>query len=91
MSAAEVNDLLARADKAKDRGDLDGALRLVSAVLRSKPEDVEANWLAAWVLAQKKDTALAIGRFERVLKLGLDEDRAAEAAAAVKRLKAKTE
>lgn len=91
MSDAEAKEILARATRAKGKGDVDSALRLVSTVLRSQPENVDANWLMAWTLAQKKDYALAIGRFERVQKLGLDEKRSAQAAAAIKRLKAKDE
>jgi hypothetical protein len=50
---------------------------------------VEANWITAWLLADKDDTALAIGQFERVMKLGLDGEKVKQAAAALKRLKAR--
>ena len=91
VDPAEVAELVARARAAKNAGDLDTALKLVTDAIRAKPEDVEANWVAAWILSEKPDTALAIGQFERVMKLGLGEARAKEARAAVNRLKAREE
>lgn len=89
MDPAEVSAKLAEAMQAKKAGDIDGALKLTTDVLRAHPENVEANWIAAWLLADKDDTALAIGQFERVMKLGLDGGKAKQAAAALKRLKAR--
>ncbi len=91
LSAEEVATKLSDARKAKSEGDIDTALNLATDVIKSDPSNVEANWLAAWILASKNDTALAIGQFERVLKLGLDAKRADQARAAVNRLKAREE
>ena len=65
------------------------ALKLVTDVIKAEPQNVEANWVTAWVLAKKDDAGLAIGQFERVMKLGLVESRTNEAKAAIKRLKAR--
>lgn len=91
VDVAEVPELVRKARAAKNAGDLDTALKLVTDAIRVKPQDTDANWVAAWILAQKRDTALAIGQFERTLKLGLQGKRANEARAAVKRLKAREE
>jgi hypothetical protein len=89
MGPAEIKAALDQAKQAKDDGKLDDALKLVSDVIKAKPQDVDANWIAAWILVSKDDTALAIGQFERTLKLGLGEARAKEAKAAIKRLNAR--
>lgn len=83
--------LVRTARKAKDAGDMDTALKAISDAVKARPQDVEANWVAAWILAQKGDTALAIGQFERAMKLGLGEKRTKQAQAALKRLKAREE
>ena len=91
MDVAEVPELVRKARATKNAGDLDAALKLVTDAIRVKPQDTEANWVAAWILAEKRDTALAIGQFERTLKLGIDGKRANEARAAIRRLKAREE
>jgi lipopolysaccharide biosynthesis regulator YciM len=87
----EVAALVDKAVEAKHAGDLDSALQLVSEAVKARPENPKANWVGAWILASKGDTALAIGQFERVSKLGLDEKQSKMAAAALKRLKARDE
>jgi tetratricopeptide (TPR) repeat protein len=89
MSDAEVAKAMADARAAKNKGDLDTALKLCSQVLKARPEDAQANYFAAWILAEKDDTALAIGQFERAMKLGLTSEQMKEAQAALKRLKAR--
>lgn len=91
MSDADAAKAIADARAAKQKGDLDTALKLCSDVIKAKPSSAEANYLAAWILAQKDDTALAIGQFERAMKLGLSPSQMKEAQAAVKRLKAREE
>ncbi|MEN6345026.1 MAG: hypothetical protein ABFE16_06935 [Armatimonadia bacterium] len=91
MTDDEVKGTLAKAQAAKASGNLDEALKLVSQVLAARPQSVDANWTASWILASKQDTALAIGQFERTMKLGLDAKRLQAAKAAVKRLKAREE
>lgn len=89
MSDAEVAKAMADARAAKQKGDLDTALKLCSEVIKAKPSHAEANYFAAWILAEKQDTALAIGQFERALKLDLTSAQRKEAEAALKRLKAR--
>lgn len=91
VDVADVSELVKKARATKNAGDLDTALKLVTDAIRAKPEDTDANWVAAWILAEKRDTALAIGQFERTLKLGIDGKRADEARAAIRRLKGREE
>lgn len=79
------------AREAKKMGDLDSSLQIVSEAIKARPENTDANWLAAWILADKDDTALAIGQFERSVKLGLDPKQTKMAKAAITRLKARDE
>ena len=89
MTPEDKEKSLKDAKIAKNKGDLDKALQLVTDVVKAEPQNVDANWIAAWILARKDDPALAIGQFERVMKLGLDSGRVKEASAAVRRLKAR--
>lgn len=91
LSDVEVAALVDRALEAKRAGDLDTALQLVSEAIKARPDNAKANWVGAWILADKGDTALAIGQFERTAKLGLDEKQSRMAEAAIKRLKARDE
>jgi tetratricopeptide (TPR) repeat protein len=89
MSDADAAKAMADARAAKQKGDLDTALKLCSDVIKAKPSSAEANYFAAWILAEKDDTALAIGQFERAMKLGLSDSQMKEAQGALKRLKAR--
>lgn len=84
---ADADQLLQRAKEAKDRKDLDTALRLVDEALAAQAGHIEANWLKAWLLVGKDQAEPAIQQFELVLQLGLDAERTRQAREALERLR----
>ena len=87
MSPEDIAKTLKDARVAKNHGQIDKALKLVTDVVKAEPENLDANWVAAWILASKDDPALAVGQFERAMKLGLKGSRSTEARLAIRRLK----
>ena len=88
LGGSKVKELLGDAQEAFDDEDLSAALKLANEIIKSNPDEVEANWLAALILEQKNDVALAIGQYERAMKLGVGATRAKQAQSAIERLRA---
>jgi hypothetical protein len=80
--------LLKEALEAKHKGDLELAFTKYIAVLLKEPQNVEAHWGLAWVLASKGEKEAAVEHFQAVAELSDDSARVKEAKAALARLKA---
>ncbi|MCK4324526.1 MAG: tetratricopeptide repeat protein [Armatimonadetes bacterium] len=71
---------------AKRAGSLDEAAGKFRQALEPTPDNVDAHWRLAWVLAGQEKNQEAIGHFEQVLKLTDDPERTRQAPGAVRRL-----
>lgn len=84
---ADATALVDEGMAAKDAGDLDEAADKFGEAIGVDPNNEEAHWGLAWVLAQQGEAEEAIAEFEMVLELTLDAKRQSEAEAAIERLK----
>ena len=66
---ASARILLDRAAEARDRGDLNGALRLCREATRLEPANPEARFTAATVFETGRDLVKAVNAYRQVLKL----------------------
>ena len=85
-SSGDVAKLVEAATAAKQRKDNAAALKRVDEALAADADNIEANWIKAWLLAATGEMQRAAEQFERVQKLPLDEARKQQAREAVTRL-----
>jgi hypothetical protein len=83
---AEARKLLAQAKQAKASTDYDKGLSLAQEAAKLDPGNMDAQWLMAWMYAEKKQNDKAIAAFNAFIAGAGDDPRVADAKAAVERL-----
>jgi len=86
-AAADPAALVAGGLAAKRAGKFDEAAAKLKEAIAQAPDNVEAHWGLAWVLADQGKDQEAIAHFERVIELTDDQEKVQEAQAAIQRLK----
>lgn len=71
---------------AKKAGQLDKAASSLQAAIAQEPDNVEAHWGLAWVLADQKRNGEAVSHFRKVVELADDAQKKTDAEAAIDRL-----
>lgn len=85
--SSQAASLIAQALTAKRGSRLSEAAKYLRQALALDPDNVEAHWALAWVLADLGKKAAAIAEFEAVVRLSRDASQVAEAQAAIARLR----
>jgi hypothetical protein len=85
--AGDAAALLKEGLAAKKVGQLDKAVSNLKAAIAQDPNNVDAHWALAWVLADQKKTEEAVSHFEKVIEFTDDQQRKNDAHAAVERLR----
>ena len=85
--AEDAATLVSEAAAAKKAGKVAEASAKYRQALAREPNNVDAHWGLAWVLAGQKKNSEAVTHFEQVVKIGTDQKKATEAKSAIARLK----
>lgn len=86
-TAADPAALVAEGLAAKRAGKFDEAAAKLKEAIAQAPDNIDAHWGLAWVLADQGKDQEAIAHFERVVELTDDQEKMQEAQAAIQRLK----
>ena len=70
----------------KHEGNYDGAAAAYTGILATDPDNADAHWGLAWILAEQGNAALARTHFDKFIALSDDEARISEARAALQRM-----
>lgn len=85
-TAGAAGDLVAQGLAAKKAGQLEKAVGKLKAALAREPDNADAHWGLAWVLADQQKKQEAITHFKQVVELADDPQRKSDAQAAIERL-----